>query len=291
MDNTQKSHQPDIQAALRRARGGDRATARQMLLKIVESDPAREEVWLWLAGLAESLEDARVYLETVLALNPTHPQARKGLALVRQRLVQEKEPSPPATEPPRCPRCGHPQPEDTPFCPICGYLEGQPAVEEVRALQPIPTTKATSHAPSSVNAEVAPSFILSVAQAEAIDACLEHMAYESEASCIILADITGQLISERGKTYNINTQVLSALAAGELSATQEMARLVGEKARFNLLLHEGEDHSVYLSPRTQDAPHHRLRRSHPHRYGAPHPEKRRRGIRSCPGTSRPRTGE
>jgi predicted regulator of Ras-like GTPase activity (Roadblock/LC7/MglB family) len=89
---------------------------------------------------------------------------------------------------------------------------------------------------------------LSIDQAEAIDACLERMAYESEASCIILADVTGQLISERGKTVGVNTQVLSALAAGELSATQEMARMVGEQARFNLLLHEGENRSVYLSP-------------------------------------------
>jgi hypothetical protein len=45
----------------------------------------------------------------------------------------------------------------------------------------------------------------------------------------------------------MNTAVLSALAAGNLSATKEMARLVGEPARFKLLLHEGEKRSVYLS--------------------------------------------
>jgi predicted regulator of Ras-like GTPase activity (Roadblock/LC7/MglB family) len=122
-------------------------------------------------------------------------------------------------------------------------MEGRSAVEEVEELAPIPTPGA-----GEVNDEISPSFTLSIDQAEAIDACLERMAYESEASCIILADVTGQLISERGKTVGVNTQVLSALAAGELSATQEMARMVGEQARFNLLLHEGENRSVYLSP-------------------------------------------
>lgn len=147
-----------------------------------------------------------------------------------------------------CPECGQPKPEDTPICPSCGYIEGKPAVEEVADLQPIPASAQAAQSPGNVNDEISPSFTLTVEQAEAIDVSLERMAYESEASCIILADVTGQLISERGKTSGFNTQVLSALAAGELSATQEMARLVGEKARFNLLLHEGEDRSVYLSP-------------------------------------------
>ncbi len=242
-----------LNTAIQHARNGEKEEARQMLLEIVETDPSQEEVWLWLAGLAEDLEDAEVYLETVLALNPNHQQAQKGLAMVKQqRSQQEAQPQtePVPAEPPSsapratCPNCGHLKPEDDPFCKNCGHLEGKPAVDEVSDLQPIPAAEP----PVEVNAEVSPSFTLSIEQAEAIDTCLERMAYESEASSIILADVTGQLISERGKTMGINTQVLSALAAGELSATQEMARLVGERARFNLLLHEGDERSVYLSP-------------------------------------------
>ncbi|MCX7680940.1 MAG: roadblock/LC7 domain-containing protein [Anaerolineae bacterium] len=97
------------------------------------------------------------------------------------------------------------------------------------------------------SATVQRAFSLSREQAEAIDRVMDKIAYESEARCIILADVTGQLISARGQTEQMNTQVLSALAAGELAATHEMARLVGERARFKLLLHEGEHHSVYLS--------------------------------------------
>ncbi len=276
-----------IRAAIKRARSGDRAGACEMLLEVAERDPSREDVWLWLAGFSDSLTDAQMYLETVLALNPDHPKAKAGLAMIEKRLAKQSSggkssapqqsagasgpagrgelsmggaieaPAGPeetgsrargGSEETTCPKCGKVMDVDAAFCPACGYMEGRPAVEEVKELEPIPAQGPAGDASFNVSDEISPSFTLSIKQAEAIDACLERMAYESEASCIILADVTGQLISERGKTLGVNTQVLSALAAGELSATQEMARMVGEQARFNLLLHEGENRSVYLSP-------------------------------------------
>ena len=83
-------------------------------------------------------------------------------------------------------------------------------------------------------------------QMEKIEKSLQQLYWDTEAQCILVADITGQLISVLGET-KMNTAVLSALAAGNLAATKEMARLVGEPARFKLLLHEGETRSVYLS--------------------------------------------
>jgi predicted regulator of Ras-like GTPase activity (Roadblock/LC7/MglB family) len=77
--------------------------------------------------------------------------------------------------------------------------------------------------------------------------CLTNLRWETEARCVLLADITGQLIEEQGISTEMNTAALSALAAGEMAATKEMARLVGQRARFKLLLHEGDDQSVYLS--------------------------------------------
>jgi len=59
--------------------------------------------------------------------------------------------------------------------------------------------------------------------------------------------MSGQLISQRGNTENMNTTVLSALAASDFAATSEMAKLVGEEAKFKLLFHEGEKRNVYLS--------------------------------------------
>jgi predicted regulator of Ras-like GTPase activity (Roadblock/LC7/MglB family) len=59
--------------------------------------------------------------------------------------------------------------------------------------------------------------------------------------------MSGQLISQRGNTDDMNTTVLSALAASDFAATAEMAKLVGEDAKFKLLFHEGEKRNVYLS--------------------------------------------
>lgn len=256
-----------LQIAIKTAKSGDKYTARRMLLDIVEVDPSQEQVWLWLAGLAEDLEEAETYLETVLALNPEHERAKAGLEIVKQRLKAQEaappqaapapviQPGPAPTrkesatsQPSLCENCGNPMPPEQSFCPTCGHVPGKSLADGVAELSSMPDASASLHETVDVSAEISPSFTLSIEQAEAIDDCLERMAYESEASCIILADVTGQLVSERGKTGGINTQVLSALAAGELSATQEMARLVGERARFSLLLHEGEERSVYLSP-------------------------------------------
>ena len=72
-------------------------------------------------------------------------------------------------------------------------------------------------------------------------------ATKTKASAILFADMSGQLISQRGNTENMNTTVLSALAASDFAATAEMAKLVGEEAKFKLLFHEGEKRNVYLS--------------------------------------------
>jgi predicted regulator of Ras-like GTPase activity (Roadblock/LC7/MglB family) len=243
-----------IRAAIKVAKAGDKRKARQLLLDIVENEPTEEDAWLWLAGFSDDPEDAKAYLETVLALNPAHARAIAGLRIIEQRIASAPPHASARARPPKrfCKSCGDPIPDDRDECPACADSlmqfgqEGAPPRQDQWELNEASIEQ--SQSASSVNAEIAPSFTLTVEQAEAIDACLERMAYESEASCIILADITGQLISERGRTDGMNTQVLSALAAGELSATQEMARLVGERARFSLLLHEGAERSVYLSP-------------------------------------------
>ncbi len=89
--------------------------------------------------------------------------------------------------------------------------------------------------------------ILNGKQYEAITKVLAELAIKTKASAILFADMSGQLISQRGKTEDMNTTVLSALAASDFAATSEMAKLVGEEAKFKLLFHEGEKRNVYLS--------------------------------------------
>lgn len=225
-----------LEAGVQAARAGKRKFARQLLLKVTELDPTREEAWLWLSGVAETSEEALVYLQTVLALNPNNRRAQEGLQWIRRQQSPEAEAQP-------CPRCHNVVPGGASQCPVCGYALSPDAGAPGATAKPEPEA-----APGlSTSGELAPRLVLSVEQAEAIDSCLDRMASRSNARCIILADVTGQLIAERGQTSSMNTQVLSALAAGELVATKELARLVGERARFKLLLNEGQTQNVYLS--------------------------------------------
>ncbi len=89
--------------------------------------------------------------------------------------------------------------------------------------------------------------ILAADQFDRITKILAELAAKTKASTILLADISGQLITQRGNTEDINTAILSALAASDFAATAEMAKLVGEDAKFKLLFHEGEKRNVYLS--------------------------------------------
>lgn len=89
--------------------------------------------------------------------------------------------------------------------------------------------------------------ILNSKQYDAITKVLAELATKTKASAILFADMSGQLISQRGSTEDMNTTVLSALAASDFAATSEMAKLVGEEAKFKLLFHEGEKRNVYLS--------------------------------------------
>lgn len=89
--------------------------------------------------------------------------------------------------------------------------------------------------------------ILNSTQFDGISKILSELAAKTKASAILFADMSGQLISQRGNTDEMNTTVLSALAASDFAATAEMAKLVGEDAKFKLLFHEGEKRNVYLS--------------------------------------------
>ena len=70
---------------------------------------------------------------------------------------------------------------------------------------------------------------------------------KTRAKAIIFADMNGHPISQRGELSEFNVAALTALAAGEFSATSEMAKMIGEPAQFKLLFHEGNKANVYIS--------------------------------------------
>jgi len=100
-----------LAAGIAAAKAGHREPARAMLLRVVEMDERNTAGWLWLSSVVDDLDDREVCLENVLALDPSHVAARRGLELIRQQKaaraaapaggevpVAEGEPQPPRPE-------------------------------------------------------------------------------------------------------------------------------------------------------------------------------------------------
>lgn len=70
----------DLRAGIAALKAGNRAQARDLLLRVVDKDDSNEMAWLWLSGAVDSLEDRQICLENVLTINPNNAAARRGLA-------------------------------------------------------------------------------------------------------------------------------------------------------------------------------------------------------------------
>jgi predicted regulator of Ras-like GTPase activity (Roadblock/LC7/MglB family) len=76
---------------------------------------------------------------------------------------------------------------------------------------------------------------------------LSQLLEKTQACCVLLADISGQLICQQGFTKTFDPVILSALTASNMAATAEIARQIGEETPFKLMFHEGDDQNIYLS--------------------------------------------
>jgi Flp pilus assembly protein TadD len=96
------------------AKAGHKEEARQALMQLVELDEHNEQGWLWLSGVVESVEEQRICLENVVAINPENAHALSGLRWLEQQELDD------APEPEKCPRCEGPIPSSGRACPHCG---------------------------------------------------------------------------------------------------------------------------------------------------------------------------
>ena len=76
---------------------------------------------------------------------------------------------------------------------------------------------------------------------------LQDFIRKTHAQAAIFADMDGYPIVHRGNIVNLQISTLTALGAGDFSATTEMSKMVGEKEGFRFLYHEGEKSNLYLS--------------------------------------------
>jgi len=73
----------NVQAKLREgieaARRGDKIAARRLLQQVLLADKNNEIALMWMASVADALEDRRAYLQRALQLNPNNERAREAI--------------------------------------------------------------------------------------------------------------------------------------------------------------------------------------------------------------------
>lgn len=79
-----------------------------------------------------------------------------------------------------------------------------------------------------------------------IKTVLSKLRTDANAKMVFLIDKTGQQIASHGDIGNLDTTSLASLTAGNVAATDGLARLIGEK-EFPVLSHEGERDNIHIS--------------------------------------------
>jgi predicted regulator of Ras-like GTPase activity (Roadblock/LC7/MglB family) len=75
---------------------------------------------------------------------------------------------------------------------------------------------------------------------------LRRLRQEAEAGIVLLVDKNGQRIASVGDVDSLDMTALASLTAGNVAATDGLARVLGER-EFSVLLHEGEKENIHLS--------------------------------------------
>lgn len=84
-------------------------------------------------------------------------------------------------------------------------------------------------------------------QDKAIDQIISMLVVKVPAKFILLTAVTGQVITVAGDRGQIDLVALGSLIAGDLAASQEVARLIGEYQDYQMILREGKKTHAFIS--------------------------------------------
>ena len=79
-----------------------------------------------------------------------------------------------------------------------------------------------------------------------INAVLSRLWMDANAKIVFLVDKNGQQIAAKGDLDKVDATSLASLTAGNVAATDGLAKLIGEK-EFSILFHEGERDNIHIS--------------------------------------------
>ena len=91
-----------------------------------------------------------------------------------------------------------------------------------------------------------PNLVLYEEEFERISAILGRLWVDANAKIVFLVDKNGQQIAAKGNLDQVDATSLASLTAGNVAATDGLARLIGEK-EFSILFHEGERDNIHIS--------------------------------------------
>jgi predicted regulator of Ras-like GTPase activity (Roadblock/LC7/MglB family) len=91
-----------------------------------------------------------------------------------------------------------------------------------------------------------PNLVMYEDEFERINGVLARLWTDSNAKIVFLVDKNGQQIAAKGDLDKVDATSLASLTAGNVAATDGLARLIGEK-EFSILFHEGERDNIHIS--------------------------------------------
>ena len=91
-----------------------------------------------------------------------------------------------------------------------------------------------------------PDLVLYDEEFRKIKDSLNRLAADANANVVFLVDKNGQQIAAVGDLTTLDTTSLASLTAGNVAATDGLARLIGER-EFSILFHEGEKDNIHIS--------------------------------------------
>src|SRR4030067_61119 len=92
----------------------------------------------------------------------------------------------------------------------------------------------------------APDIVMYEEEFNQIKQVISKLRIDANAKVVFLVDKNGQQIAAQGEIENLDTTSLPPLPAGNVAATDGLARLIGEK-EFTILFHEGERDNIHIS--------------------------------------------
>ena len=93
---------------------------------------------------------------------------------------------------------------------------------------------------------VSPDLVMYEEEYSQIKEILARLQVDSNSKIVFLVDKNGQQIAAHGDMKGLDATSLASLTAGNVAATDGLAKLIGEK-EFSILFHEGERDNIHIS--------------------------------------------